>query len=227
MQVGDELDMARGLALGLGAVVFGKRPAQDADRLACARRASASVRPTWASSGSVKVTRGMMRPVLAGRQPEQQRPDDQAGMIAGDMGELRRAGHDVADRVDAAVARAQPGRHRDAVAVVGDARLARGPARRRWRRGRRRRADACRRSRCGRRPSRPAPRRRSCRAVRRCATLVCSRIVTPRRAALRSTIAAISGSSPASAVAASTTVTSRAQPAIGLRQFDADRRRRR
>ena len=47
------LTSARGLALGLGAVVFGKGPTQHRDRVAEARARRASVIPTCASSGSV------------------------------------------------------------------------------------------------------------------------------------------------------------------------------
>ena len=182
------------------------------------RRASASVSPTCASSGSVKVTRGMMSRSRLRRQPEQHRADDESGMVAADMGELRAAGHDVADRVDAAVGRAQLGVDTwMPLAVMGDA----APASRSepvdvGARGRRQRADACRRSR--RSPSArldDAPRCRPCRAAPRCATLVCSRIVDAVGAqAVAATIAASSGSSLAERRRRLDTVTSRAQPAI-------------
>ena len=51
--VDDDLDEAFGPAFGLGAVVFVIRPAQNVDRRRSALAPLASVRPTWASSGSV------------------------------------------------------------------------------------------------------------------------------------------------------------------------------
>ena len=53
------------------------------------RRACSSVRPTWASSGSVKVTRGIASVVDLGRQAEQRVPDHQAGVMVGGVGEMR------------------------------------------------------------------------------------------------------------------------------------------
>ncbi len=55
--VGDDLDVAAGDVLRLGAVVLVVGPTQDVDRRMRFSVACCSVRPTWASSGSVKVTR--------------------------------------------------------------------------------------------------------------------------------------------------------------------------
>ena len=60
--------------------------------------------------------------VLPGRQPKEQRPDHQAGVIAGDMGEAQRAG-DVADGVDAAVGGPELVRDFYAVGIESDAGL--------------------------------------------------------------------------------------------------------
>ena len=61
--------------------------------------------------------------VLLRRQAKQQRADDDAGVIGGDMGELRRAGNDVADRIDPGIAGAQLWRNGDAGRLVPDAGL--------------------------------------------------------------------------------------------------------
>ena len=99
-------------------------------------------------SGSVKVTRGTMSRFSLRRQAEQQRPDHQPGMIVGDMGELRRRRHDVADRIDAPVGGAQVARSTPMPLLsIGDAGLRRGRGRRHWRCAPPRPADACRRSR--------------------------------------------------------------------------------
>ncbi len=57
--VGHHLDVAAGLALGLGAVVVEVRPAQRPHPRRGPRGRGHRSGPTWASSGSVKVTRGI------------------------------------------------------------------------------------------------------------------------------------------------------------------------
>ena len=84
-------------------------------------RASASVSPACASSGSVKVTHGNGVVADAHRQPEQRVPDHQAGVIIGGMGELQLAGGGIADGVDAAVAGLELAVDGDAGVVVAHA----------------------------------------------------------------------------------------------------------
>src|SRR5262245_49365638 len=54
------------------------------------------------------------------RQPEQRVPDDEAGMVVGEMGELP-AAHDVADGVDPRVRGLEPLVDEDPIAISGDA----------------------------------------------------------------------------------------------------------
>ena len=63
---------------------------------------------------------GQRRVIDLGRQPEQHVPDHDAGVVAGDVGELRPAGH-VADREDAAVGGAETGVGLDALGRELDA----------------------------------------------------------------------------------------------------------
>ena len=85
LAVGNDLDVAVGRSGRQGAVVLAIGPAQDADAPARAR-ASSSWRPTWANSGSVKVTRGTLSSVDPDRQPEQRMADHQPGMVSGQHG---------------------------------------------------------------------------------------------------------------------------------------------
>ena len=85
--VGHHLDVPRRLALGLGAVVLGvAASAGCASPRLCATR----LRLGQPDMGELGIGEGDPRDdaaVLPRRQAEQQRADDQAGMIAGDMGE--------------------------------------------------------------------------------------------------------------------------------------------
>ena len=85
----------------------------------CAR-ASSSRRPTWANSGSVKVTDGTSSMVDLDRYAEQGVADHQAGVMIGDVRGVGPAG-DVADRVDALVGGAQRAVDDDAARRAADA----------------------------------------------------------------------------------------------------------
>ena len=118
--VGDDLDMAVGFALGLGAIVVVVGPAQNADfHVALARL-------RFGDAGLRQLRLGIGHPwndvvVHAHRQAEQRVPDHQAGVIIGGVGELQLSGRTVADGVDAPVAGLELRVHRDAGAVIANA----------------------------------------------------------------------------------------------------------
>ena len=205
LAVGDDLDVAAGLALGLGAVVLVERPAQHPDAPCGAARLVLGE----ADMGELGVGEGHARDqVVVGlrRQPEQRVPDDKAGVIVGGVGELRPAG-DVADGVDAAVGGAQAaGRPRCPRGRVRDAGRARDRARRRWRAGRPRPGDGCRRC-LARRPRLPSTTATPASPPRRARPRRRRERRRPRARAGRARCARIRASSRASGCAASSTVT--------------------
>ena len=118
----DNLDESFRLALALGAVVVGIRPAIDAD----AAIALARLGLGQADLGKLGVGIDDARDDAGagvGLQPEQRVPDDDAGVIIGEVGECRAADH-VADGIDAAVGGLELVVHLDA--VLGDRRRRRG-----------------------------------------------------------------------------------------------------
>ncbi len=139
----DHLDVAVGGALGHGAVVVVIGPAHDAQLLVALR-----ARLRLGEAGLRQLRLGIGHPrngvhVHLHRQAEQRVPDHQAGMIVGGVGELRLAGGDIADGVDAPVAGLQLAIDRDAGAVVAHAGRFEDRGRRPWPCGRWRPADAC------------------------------------------------------------------------------------
>ena len=142
-------------------------------------------------------------PVQPHRQPEQRVPDDEAGMVVGEMGELP-AAQRRRRRVDARVRGPEPGRRRSRC-DRGRCRPARGRDRRRWRGGRSPPGDgfaqaSAHHRRRALRPRSWHPQRRGGRPRHCCAP-------RPLRVRASSRIAAHSASSRASGCAASSTVT--------------------
>src|SRR4051812_14718880 len=117
---GDDLDVAVGRALGLGAVVFMVRPAQHADFFV----ALARLRFRQPDMRKLRIGEGDVRDqfvVHAGAQAKQRIPDYDPGVLVCRMGEM--AAGDVADRVSALVRRLQSPIDRNPGTAVFDARL--------------------------------------------------------------------------------------------------------
>src|SRR3954464_6649871 len=117
---GNDLDVALGRALSLGAVVFVVRPAQHADFLV----ALAGLRFGQADMRKLRIGEGDVRDqsvVHAGAQAKQRIPDHDPGVLVRRVGEM--AAGDVADRVSALVRRLQSPVDRNPGTVVFDARL--------------------------------------------------------------------------------------------------------
>jgi hypothetical protein len=95
------LDLAFGVPLRLGTVVFLKAPGEDIDVLVGLARLGFG----QADMGKFRIgvgDSGQCRIIHLGRQAKQNVPDHDASVVAGDVGELRPTGH-VADGEDAAV----------------------------------------------------------------------------------------------------------------------------
>ena len=111
--------MSQRFPLGLGAVVFVKGPTQHRDR----QLALTSLGLGEPDLGQLGIGEGHTRnDVIVHRhaQPKQRVPNDEAGMVIGDMGELRAAG-DVADCVNTPVLGLEPLVDPNAATVVNDA----------------------------------------------------------------------------------------------------------
>ena len=116
---GDDLYMAFGLPLGLGAVVLAVGPAQHIDLAGCLHGFGFA----QTDVGELGVGEGHARNearVELGGLAEQGAADDDIGLALGDIGERRRARH-VANGKDAAVGRLEFGVDLDALVVVADA----------------------------------------------------------------------------------------------------------
>src|SRR6185437_16253139 len=118
--VDDDLDVTVRRALGLGAVIVVIGPAQDADRQAPRPRlrfGKTGLRQLRLGEGHVR-NGGV---VGTHRQPEQRVADDETGLMVTGMREPRLPGGNVADGIDAAIARLEFAVHLDAGRVIADA----------------------------------------------------------------------------------------------------------
>ena len=194
----DRLGVAVRPPLGLGAVVLGDRPAQDAEAAPVGARLLLGRGRRRRAPGRCRSTRGIGARVDLHGQPEQRAADHEPGMIVRDVGELVGAGR-AARRSRRSRRRggwwcAGPCRRVMPALVERDAgRLEPEPVRRPAG-GRRRRGGGC--------PRRSRPRRRESTTTMRPPRCSTRSIVDARRAArrrrprsARSTTAAISGSS--------------------------------
>ena len=173
----------------------------------------------------MKVTRGTRSSFTRTRQAKQRVPDDEAGVIVGEMGELPPA-RDVADGIDAPVGGLEPLVDHDPVAVAGDAGLLeRETVRVRPAAGRDQEMAACdrllRRRRRERRPRSSAP----VASTRTTATLL--RMSTPSRASAVEHDVGAFGVFARERLRRFQHRDRGAEPAKGLRQLEPDRHPRR